>query len=152
MKPRHIHRYSIAGSVATDLERVFTLRCNLCGREKTQKRKMPSRSHTNAPGSTAAKKKGGDKPRTRIKPVSDKQKVRNAEYSKLRRAFLEERKTCEVEGCKNPSTEVHHKSRRHGKFFLDTSSWLAACSHCHRRIEDNPAWSKAMGYLQYHFS
>lgn len=147
MKPRHIHRYSIAGSVTTDLERVFTLCCQYCGKEMQAKRKMPSRSHRNAPGSTAAKKKGGDKPRTRIKPVSDKQKARNAEYSKLRKAFLEENPRCAIFH-HLPSDQVHHVSGRIGDLFLDTSRWLAVSAEGHRQIHDHPAWAKAQGYIQ----
>lgn len=151
MKPKCQHRYSIAGSVTTDLDRVFTLRC-ACGKEKKAKRKMPSRSHTKAPGSTAAKKKGGDKPRARIKPVSDKQKVRNAEYSKLRKAFLEENPKCQAEGCKELASEVHHRGRR-GKNLCRADLFMAVCRQHHDQIERNGLWAKSMGYtIPYHLT
>lgn len=152
MKRKCLHRFQLAGSVTTDLERVFTLRCNLCGREKTQKRKMPSRSHRNAPGSTAAKKKGGDKPRTRIKPVSDKQKARNAEYSKLRKAFLEERKVCQMPGCKKAPDDIHHKRGRKGKNLTDTSTWAALCREHHDYCHQNVSWARQQDWIQYDFS
>lgn len=104
------------------------------------KRKMPSRSHTKAPGST--------KPRKPIRQVSEKRKAVNAEYSKLRAKFLAEKPKCEVEGCKKAATEVHHKSGRyHGKL-LDVSSWLGTCSQHHQFIHHNPLWAKAQGYIQ----
>lgn len=149
MKPKCQHKFQITRAVTEAGKRVYSLCCPHCGKKATRKVKLPkpydpSRSHTKAPGSTKARKP--------IRQVSEKRKAVNAEYSKLRAKFLGEKPRCEVEGCKEASTEVHHKSRRHGKFMLDTSSWLSVCNRCHRRIEENPAWSKAMGYLQYHFS
>lgn len=141
---KHQHRYSIAGSVTTDLERVFTLRCNLCGREKTQRRKMPSRSHTNAPGST--------KPRKPIRQVSEKRKSLNAQYSKLRAEFLEKFPQCQVEGCKEAACDVHHRGRR-GKNLCRVDLFMAVCRQHHDTIEVNGLWAKSMGYtIPYHLT
>jgi hypothetical protein len=42
MKPKCLHRFTLSGSVTTDSKRIFTLTCSLCGKEKTNKRKLPT--------------------------------------------------------------------------------------------------------------
>lgn len=54
---------------------------------------------------------------------------------------------CEVEGCKNPAEEMHHRRMRSagGKHTVD--NLLHACGSHHRHIHRNPAWSYRRGYL-----
>jgi hypothetical protein len=78
------------------------------------------------------------KPITKIKKVSDKRKVEEKEYKKLRKEFLESRMRCEARllGCTVTSTDVHHKSGRGGGNYLDTKTWLSLCRSCHSKIHD----------------
>ncbi len=141
-----LHRFTLSGSITTDSKRIFTLRCNLCGKEKTRRKalgrvgKAPSTAHPQKkPGSLKTQKKP-------ISRVSERRKVEEKEYSKLRKVFLEENPKCQI--CQQePATEVHHRSGRyHGKY-LDVSSWMALGSACHRRVHENPAWAKAQKYI-----
>ncbi len=46
----------------------------------------------------------------------------------------------------SPSTDVHHAKRR-GKNYLDVSTWFAVSRAAHIRIETNPSWARANGWL-----
>jgi hypothetical protein len=81
-----------------------------------------------------------------IKKVSDKRKSENKEYTKLRKLFLAEYTICQVKGCKELPTEVHHKKGRIGKLLTDTSYFLGVCRECHSKIELEPLWAKENGY------
>jgi hypothetical protein len=129
MKTKHTHIWKIQGSVIEGGRRVFTLVCS-CSKTKSQSRKLPS-----------------SKSRKAIPRQSEKRKVADKEYGKLRKQFLEAYPLCLVESCKEPATEVHHKGRR-GRNLLNVSLFLPCCSSCHRRIEENPKWAKENGYLE----
>jgi hypothetical protein len=81
-----------------------------------------------------------------IKKVSDKRKSENKEYTKLRKLFLTEYTICQVKGCKELPTEVHHKKGRIGKLLTDTRYFLGVCRECHNKIELEPLWAKENGY------
>jgi len=70
--------------------------------------------------------------RTRLKPVSKKRAAQLREYSKLRKAFLNEHPICEA-CAKKRSAEIHHKKGRFGRWLLDTDYWAALCWNCHRK-------------------
>ena len=110
--------------------------------------------------------------RTRLSPVSKKRKKEMGEYAKLRAEFLRAHPYCMVwlrengftEDRVSPtgkvwslfgplemwyaprSTEIHHGARR-GKNYLNTKTWWAVCRESHDRIEQNPSWARANGYL-----
>jgi hypothetical protein len=83
----------------------------------------------------------------KIKPVSDKRKVENKEYSTLRQVFLEG-KICQINQ-DAPATEVHHKfsGKDRTQHYLDIKTWLAVCPECHRWIHANPKEARELGYL-----
>lgn len=84
--------------------------------------------------------------RRAIKPVSDKRKKQNAEYSVLRKQFLQEHPICQV--ClSEESNQIHHMNHREGRRLNDQNYWLAVGPDCHRQIHDRPAWAKEKGYL-----
>lgn len=89
------------------------------------------------------------KKRARVKSKALGRAEEDAEYARLRRIFLAENKVCLVlkprGHCGQPTTQVHHRRRR-GPFYLDVSTWLATCHHCHETIERYGIWAKAMGY------
>lgn len=45
-----------------------------------------------------------------------------------------------------PSKEVHHKKGR-GRFYLDTSTWMAVSAEGHRQIHADPKRSYERGYM-----
>jgi len=80
-----------------------------------------------------------------MKRVSDKMKVKNAEYKKLRLIYLNENPICEA--CKDsPAQELHHKSSR-GINHNNTATFCATCSACHRKIHNHPSWARENGFL-----
>lgn len=146
MKPRCQHRFQIKGSVARNGKRVFTLECPGCGKVKTQKRKLPIPTNSYQIGSSAKK------PRKRLPAVSQKRKELNKQYSEARRVFLEAHVTCQVEGCRELATDVHHRGRR-GKNLLKTELFMVVCRQHHDYIERNGLWAKAQGYtIPYHLT
>jgi hypothetical protein len=147
MKPKCLHRFTLSGSVTTDSKRIFTLRCSLCGKEKTRRKalgRVGKASSTEHPQKKPGSLKTQRKP---ISRVSERRREEGEEYSKLRKLFLETFPVCQVEGCKEAATEVHHRSGRFFGQYLNVASWLATCSHHHRYIHDNPAWAKTQKYI-----
>lgn len=91
------------------------------------------------------------KKRAAVKPVSDKRKIAQREYTKLRAEFLLANPRCQVlrpEGrCPHPATELHHRAGRYANY-LNVSTFLGTCQACHHDIhEARQAWSRLMGYL-----
>lgn len=113
--------------------------------------------------------------RTRIKPISDKRKRLQGEYSKAKKEYFQElRQKQQEQGLKPPehapwcevciregwtlraANDVHHTKRR-GKNLTDKETFLAVSRMAHNRIEfgewDNgefkfgPRWSRERGYL-----
>lgn len=91
--------------------------------------------------------------KTQIKKKSDKQKVRDFEYLKLRKDFLNlsENSSCYAKlpgicigGFKQQLT-VHHKNGRIGENLLDTKSWIPLCLACHEWVETHPKDAREMG-------
>lgn len=93
----------------------------------------------------------------RIKQVSEKRKLEDIEYKRLRSEFLSkpENKICPITG--QPTTEIHHKRKRRGyaddwarenkiSLYLDTRFWLAVSRDGHAWIEDNPEESYRLGF------
>lgn len=70
-------------------------------------------------------------------------------YNKLRKEFLNEHPLCQAKmrGCTHQATDVHHKRGR-GKYYLDTSSWLAVCRSCHEWIHRNTADAIELGFVE----
>ncbi len=68
-------------------------------------------------------------------------------YDKRRLAFLALNKFCQANlpKCTKIATEVHHKKGRIGDYYLNMTTWLAACHKCHYWIENNPEKAKELG-------
>jgi hypothetical protein len=99
--------------------------------------------------------------RTRLKPMSDKQRKENARYLKLNRAYLLEHPKCEAcreigwelgdlqRSCEpRKSTQVHHKMGR-GKHLCAVEFFCASCDECHTYIEANKNWARSVGLILY---
>lgn len=85
-----------------------------------------------------------------IEQVSEKKKVLDREYSKVRKQYLTEHPFCEagIEGvCTKVSMDVHHKQGKIGEEdYLNREHFMAVCRHCHRVIEENPAFARQEGF------
>jgi hypothetical protein len=72
-----------------------------------------------------------------IKKVSDKRKVEDKQYAKLRREYLQEHPECQIKlfGCTYVATEIHHLESR-GIRLNKVESFLSSCPECHRFLHD----------------
>lgn len=81
-----------------------------------------------------------------MKRVSDRQRKRLAEYSKLKREYLKQHPFCEVYPDR-PATEIHHCRGRISSLLCDTRYWLAVSRVGHAFIHLNPEWARQEGWL-----
>ncbi len=84
--------------------------------------------------------------KTPLRKVSAKRAKENREYSKLRKAFLEEHQWCAV----NPlirATQIHHRYSRRGKWLNETSLWLAVSAEGHQWIHENGREARKRGWI-----
>ena len=91
------------------------------------------------------------KPAKRLPQVKSKRHSQNLEYARLRFEFLTLHPRCQVLGpagfCNAQATELHHRYGR-GRFYLETSTFLATCQTCHAALhQTRRAWSRKMGYI-----
>jgi len=124
-------------------------------------------TRTHSPILNKPKEKKSRKP---IKKVSKVRAALNRQYMKLRAEFLAANPYCQwhileighsweyaqtadfsqfILYGKDPyprSTEIHHRKGR-GKYFLDTSTWMAVSAEGHRNIHADPATSYAKKYM-----
>lgn len=90
---------------------------------------------------------------TVIKKISKGLRKKVAEYSALRKDFLEQFPFCMAKiwvslqsvGCTHLATDIHHRKGR-GKYLLDVETWLPVCRNCHRWIEEHPKEAKQAGF------
>lgn len=89
-----------------------------------------------------------DKKPKGLNKVSDKRLEENEEYKKVRAQYLAEHPTCEVHGCSNKASDIHHKMHiRAGSLLNDVTQFMATCRTCHQKIHNSPTWAVAEGYL-----
>lgn len=85
-----------------------------------------------------------------IKKVSEKRKLQDIEYKKLRLEFLSkpENQICPIS--KQQTVEVHHtySGKDRAKYYLDTTTWLAVSRDGHNWIHDHPKDARELGYLK----
>lgn len=94
-------------------------------------------------------------PMKRIAPMSERMKSRNAEYRKVRDAFLKEYPFCGACGFiqnlnrrgAHYATEVHHLNGRAGKLITDTDKFLSVCRPAHIWIDANREKARELGLL-----
>jgi hypothetical protein len=84
--------------------------------------------------------------KTPVKKVGDKMKVRLQEYKVVRDDYMKSHRRCEVAGCFNEATELHHKKGRENGLLTDTAYFMAVCHGCHARIDLEPEWARVNGY------
>lgn len=81
-----------------------------------------------------------------VEDVETVEESRMQKYQRIRKEFLKEHKTCEFEGCKKDSKDVHHKAGRTGDLLFDTDLFMAVCRGHHLFIESHPVFAKEKGY------
>lgn len=75
--------------------------------------------------------------------VSSKLKKKLSQYSKQRKAYLDNNPICVV--CGHKASDVHHIKGR-GIYLLVEEFWMAVCRLCHTKIETNTSWAISKGY------
>jgi len=85
-------------------------------------------------------------PKKPINKKSDKRKLQESIYKKIRVDFLKENSKCEA--CGKKATEVHHKNKRNNERLNDVNFFMAICSNCHRWIHDNSNEARIKGWLK----
>lgn len=81
-----------------------------------------------------------------ISPTS-KRGRETREYLRQRIPWLALHPVCQYPGCVREATQVHHKARRRLGAMLDTDTWMAVCSWCHRIIHDDEKAAEAQGFI-----
>lgn len=76
-----------------------------------------------------------------IKKVSDKRKVENREYTKLRKEFLADNPICFIEGCSKIADTIEHTAGR-GINYLNVDTWKPCCLEHNLELETNSELSK----------
>lgn len=89
----------------------------------------------------------------RIRPRSSKKIKLDAEYSILRKDFLEKNPLCQARipgKCSRVSTDVHHTyaGSKRSEYYLKQETWMSVCRDCHSWIHENSKESKIQGYLK----
>lgn len=72
-----------------------------------------------------------------IPKVSEKQKKKNALYTKQRKEHLAKHPHCQLKliGCERIAIEIHHSEGR-GENTNKIESFLSACGPCHKKLHD----------------
>lgn len=83
-----------------------------------------------------------------ISKRSSKRAKTEAEYSKVRKQFLNDHSMCmaRIPGCTLTATEIHHKKGRDGDLLTNTEFFLPVCRSCHNIIEMNAEMAKEEGF------
>ena len=85
------------------------------------------------------------KKRSFIKPISDKQASKLAEYRVVRDAYLKANPVCQFKGCTSRDVCVHHAKGRVGDLLSDNRYFRSLCDHHHKLIELKPTLAKELG-------
>jgi hypothetical protein len=87
-------------------------------------------------------------PKKPIRKFGVKRAIKNREYLKLRKEYLELNPICQARepGCTYEATTIHHKKGRLGSLLTDFNNFLGVCMGCHQIIERAPIYAKKKGY------
>lgn len=66
------------------------------------------------------------KPRSRLKPVSERRSKANEKYAKAKAAYLKANRTCEICG-KDQALSIHHIGGRSGSKLYDPDNFMTLC-------------------------
>lgn len=83
----------------------------------------------------------------RIKPISDKQLVRLAEYRLVRDKYFKDNPICEFKGCYSTELTLHHRAGKIGDLLTDSRYFCSLCFEHHRWVHDNDFEARKLGLL-----
>lgn len=88
-----------------------------------------------------AKKKG-------MRKVSKKRAKQERQYRPVRKKFLQEHSTCELNlpGCQGIATQIHHQTGRENGRLLNIDDFRSACGHCHKIVTEKSREAIAAGH------
>lgn len=93
----------------------------------------------------AIKDAAGKRVRThRINRRSDKRKMEDKEFVRVKAEALKAHPVCQFPGCEKKSVDVHHTEGRVGKNYLNKKKMKALCRGHHVFVELNPKMAKQM--------
>lgn len=81
-----------------------------------------------------------------MKKITDKRKKQYKLYRTKRDKYMSINKICEVDGCKRPSCDLHHKKGKEGELLYKEDFFMAVCRTCHNRITVDSRWAIKNGY------
>lgn len=89
-------------------------------------------------------------PRKEVNRVSTKQQKTNQAYAVICAQFKKNHPICQARiKCSGALTnEVHHKRGRGKEYMLDSTTYLACCSDCHRWINEHHEQATALGFSE----
>ena len=89
--------------------------------------------------------------RSRVKSVSDRQKLRLALYRKAKAEYLKSHPICEGrphhDWKRVKATDLHHTRGRAGDLLWDTRHFKALCRECHDWVQSHPIQAREIGLL-----
>lgn len=80
-----------------------------------------------------------------IKPVSDKQTKRLAEYRKARDEYFKDNPICEYPNCTSREITLHHSKGRTGDLLYNKTYFKSLCIKHHSWCEENPTEAQDLG-------
>lgn len=81
-----------------------------------------------------------------VKRITEKRAKQNREYLEIRVHFLEQYPMCQIGGCNNKSTSVHHIQGRSNDLLTNPENFLAICNDCHEKVTVNSKWAIENNY------
>ena len=81
-----------------------------------------------------------------MRKVAKKRVIQNKSYAEIRQNYLMMFPICQVKGCFQFATTIHHLAGRSGTLLTDVNNFLGCCMPCHQKIESEPIWAKEQGY------
>lgn len=85
-------------------------------------------------------------PKPKIRPVSERMKLKLKEYAKVKRKYLKAHPVCECEGCDWKSNDIHHKRGRTGSLLSDERYFMAMCRLHHDWCHQWPDQARRHGW------
>jgi hypothetical protein len=97
------------------------------------------------------KARSAPKPRPALKARTAKKAERDARYKIVRDEYVAEHPVCEVPGCCNESSDVHHTRGNTGDLYFEKRWFKAVCRLCHGKIHAAVGtyrkWLEKIGFI-----
>lgn len=120
--------------------------CKHCGKEGHYQTFCPYKKRSPIGKSQSSSENRKSLKKAVIKPVSDKQKKRLAEYRVARDEYFKEHPVCEYPNCTSKDVTLHHRAGRTGDKLTDKAFFMSLCMKHHREVEDGGEWVYEQGF------